>query len=178
MFLKANIILNLYFTSMYMRTYVRSLLYQDSAAATRLPQTSPSSRPSTATSYLTTSPRPLHTTTAPTTHTNTTHVYKTSSSPTQQGGGAGVGGNKHSSSLLIPKTGILRSKSATNLLTRNHTYRENTPKKEGGHDSDRDIKVPHVYLALLLLYNIHVHTSVECTNNFVLYVYMSTICYI
>ena len=157
-----------------MYTYVRSLLYQDSAAATRLPQTSPSSRPSTATSYLSTSPRPLHTTTAPTTHTNTTHVYKTSSSPTQQGGG---GGNKHSS-VLIPKTGILRSKSATNLLTRNHTYRENTPKKEGGHNSDRDIKVPHVYLALLLLYNIHVHTSVEYTNNLVLYVYMSTICYI
>ena len=146
-----------YFIPMYMCTHVRSLLYQDSAAATRLPQTSPSSRPSTATSYLTTSPRPLHTTT-PTTHTNsTTHVYKTSSSPTQQGGGgggAGVGGNKHSS-LLIPKTGILRSKSATNLLTRNHTYRENTPKKEGGHNSYQYVKVPHVYLALQLLYNVH-----------------------
>ena len=122
--------------------YVRSLLYQDSAAATRLPQPSPSSRPSTATSYLTTtSPRLLHTTAPPTT--TTTHVYKTSSSPIQQGGGGG--GNKHSQhSLLIPKTGILRSKSATNLLTRNHTYRENTPKKEGGHNYDRDIKVTHM----------------------------------
>ena len=131
---------------------LRSLLYQDSAAATRLPQPSPSSRPSTATSYLTTtSPRLLHSTAL--TPNTTTHVYKTSSSPVQQGGGGG--GNKHSS-LLIPKTGILRSKSATNLLTRNHTYRENTPKKEGGHNSDRDIKVQHVYLALLLLYSIHI----------------------